>query len=55
MRSELEAALLHHRDDVKRWAVYADWLEASGDPHGALASLMLRRETKPSRALSEAL
>ncbi|MDP1825336.1 MAG: hypothetical protein Q8L48_18915 [Archangium sp.] len=55
MRSELEAALLQHRDDVKRWAVYADWLEAAGDPHGALASLMLRREAKPSRALSEAL
>lgn len=55
MRSELEAALLQHRDDVKRWAVYADWLEAAGDPHGALASLMLRREAKPSRVLSEAL
>ena len=55
MRSELEAALLQNRDDVKRWAVYADWLEAAGDPHGALASLMLRRETKPSRVLSDAL
>lgn len=26
----IEAALLERRDDVREWAVYADWLEANG-------------------------
>lgn len=51
----IEAALLERRDDVREWAVYADWLEANGSPRGALASLMLRRETTPTVALAEAL
>ncbi|MFT3712294.1 MAG: hypothetical protein QM817_32005 [Archangium sp.] len=51
----IEAALLQRRDDVREWAVYADWLEANGSPRGALASLMLRREVTPTFALTEAL
>lgn len=51
----LEAAVLEHRDDPTRWAVYADWLEVNGSPRGALMSLMLEREARPSRALHEAI
>lgn len=51
----IEAVLLERRDDVREWAVYADWLEATGSPRGALASLMLRREVTSTFAMSEAL
>ncbi len=51
----LEAAVLEHRDDPTRWAVYADWLEVNGSPRGALMSLMLEREARPARALHEAI
>jgi uncharacterized protein (TIGR02996 family) len=51
----IEAALLQRRDDVREWAVYADWLEANGSPRGALASLMLRREVTPTFAMAEAM
>jgi uncharacterized protein (TIGR02996 family) len=51
----IEARLLDHRDDVREWAVYADWLEANGSPRGALASLMVRREATPTVALADAL
>lgn len=51
----LEAAVLEHRDDPTRWAVYADWLEVNGSPRGALMSLMLEREARPTRALHEAV
>lgn len=55
VNAQVEAGLLEHRDDPSRWAVYADWLEANGSPRGALMSLMLEREAKPSRPLSEAV
>lgn len=51
----IEASLLERRDDAREWAVYADWLEANGSPRGALASLMLRRETNPTWAFADAL
>ncbi len=54
MRTDLEEALLRDRDDPRLWAVYADWLESQGDVRGALASLMLKREAQPSRAMEEA-
>jgi uncharacterized protein (TIGR02996 family) len=55
MEPSLSAELLANRDDPRRWAVYADWLEAQGDPHGALVSLMLEREVRPTRALVKAV
>lgn len=55
MEPSLSAELLANRDDARRWAVYADWLEARGDPHGALVSLMLEREVRPTRALAKAV
>jgi uncharacterized protein (TIGR02996 family) len=54
MRTDLFNALLRDRDDVKLWAVYADWLESTGDPRGALSSFMLKREVSPSRAMEDA-
>lgn len=51
----IEASLLERRDDVREWAVYADWLEANGSPRGALASLMLRREVTSTLSMTEAL
>lgn len=51
----LERALLEHRDDGRRWAVYADWLDARGSPFGALASLMLEREAHPGPRLDAEL
>jgi len=53
MTPDLE--LLNARDEARLWAVYADSLESRGDPRGALMSLMLSREAKPSRALADAL
>ncbi|MBL8921243.1 MAG: hypothetical protein JNJ54_20435 [Myxococcaceae bacterium] len=47
----MERALLDDRDDGRRWAVYADWLDARGSPFGALASLMLEREAHPGPRL----
>lgn len=47
--------MLERRDDATRWAVYADWLEVNGSPRGALMSLMLERELRPSRALQDAV
>lgn len=47
--------MLERRDDATRWAVYADWLEVNGSPRGALMSLMLEREARPSRALHDAV
>ncbi len=55
MEPSLSAELLANRDDARRWAVYADWLEAQGNPHGALVSLMLEREVRPTRALAKAV
>lgn len=55
MGPSLSAELLANRDDPRRWAVYADWLEAQGNPHGALVSLMLEREARPTRALAKAM
>lgn len=55
MESSLSAQLLANRGDARRWAVYADWLEAQGNPHGALVSLMLEREARPTRALAKAV
>lgn len=51
----LEAAVLGRRDDPTRWAVYADWLEVNGSPRGALMSLMLEREARPTRVLQDAV
>src|SRR5688572_29970061 len=36
---ELEQALLANPDDEQSYQVYADWLQAQGDPRGELASL----------------
>lgn len=47
----LERAVLDDRDDGRRWAVYADWLDARGSPFGALAALMLEREARPGPQL----
>ena len=36
---ELEAAILAEPDARERWLVYADWLQAAGDPRGELMML----------------
>jgi uncharacterized protein (TIGR02996 family) len=47
---ELVAALVRE-DDPATYAVYADWLEAQGDPRGVLMNLQLRGETRRTEAL----
>lgn len=45
--SSIEAAIRANPAEVTQWAVYADWLESSGDPRGSLMSLMLEQERTP--------
>lgn len=40
----LEAAILADRDDPAPYLVYADWLEARGDPRGELIALQYRAD-----------
>jgi uncharacterized protein (TIGR02996 family) len=42
-RRELERRLLDDSDDLGAWAVYADWLQAQGDPFGERIMLGLAR------------
>ncbi|PRQ06179.1 WGR domain-containing protein [Enhygromyxa salina] len=42
--SELEAAIADAPEDLGAWQVYADWLQAQGDPWGERISLGLQRE-----------
>jgi uncharacterized protein (TIGR02996 family) len=59
----LEAAMLDARDDVAPALVYADWLQAAGNPWGELISVQHAREQRPKdktlqareRALASAL
>ncbi len=46
----LEAAAFANPDDHDAWRVYADWLQAQGDPRGELISLAL---IEPTAFLSE--
>src|SRR5260221_14795855 len=50
----LLASLVEHRDDAAAWAVLGDALQTAGDPRGALVSVMLAREARPSRQLFDA-
>jgi uncharacterized protein (TIGR02996 family) len=55
---ELEASILADPDDVARYLVYADWLQAQGDPRGELISLQharLQRDSAELRAREAAL
>jgi len=45
---EMEAALIENPDDSESWAVYADWLQAQGDPRGELAAVQLALAEAPS-------
>jgi uncharacterized protein (TIGR02996 family) len=38
---ELEARCLEAPDDPAPWSIYADWLQAHGDPRGEIAALQL--------------
>jgi uncharacterized protein (TIGR02996 family) len=40
---ELERAILANPDDTRAWSVFADWLQAQGDPWGERLSLELAR------------
>jgi uncharacterized protein (TIGR02996 family) len=51
---ELLATLVEHPDDLASWSVYADVLQARGDPRGELISMMLRREQEPTPRLFDA-
>ncbi|MFV8751687.1 hypothetical protein ACNOYE_14175 [Nannocystaceae bacterium ST9] len=52
-----EAALLDDLDDLLAWSVYADWLQARGDPLGERLALelALARAERPDPALAQAL
>ncbi|MBS1121460.1 MAG: hypothetical protein H6Q90_3688 [Deltaproteobacteria bacterium] len=45
---ELEAAIEADPFDVHAYLVYADWLQAKGDPRGELIALMCAAESSPS-------
>jgi hypothetical protein len=47
-------ALLEDRDDRALWSVLGDLLQTEGDPRGALVSMMLEREARPSPQLRDA-
>jgi len=49
--SELEAAILADPDNADAYLVYADWLQAQGDPRGELIVLQHRGETDAATAL----
>ena len=49
--SELEAAILADPDNGDAYLVYADWLQAQGDPRGELIVLQHRGETDAVEAL----
>jgi uncharacterized protein (TIGR02996 family) len=51
--SELEAAILADPDNADAYLVYADWLQAHGDPRGELIVLQHRGETGAADALLE--
>ncbi|HEY0251186.1 MAG TPA: TIGR02996 domain-containing protein, partial [Kofleriaceae bacterium] len=42
----LEQALREHRDDPDAYAIYADWLQANGNPAGELIAVAREREAK---------
>lgn len=41
---DLEADILAHPEDVSRYLVYADWLQAHGNPHGDLIAIQAQME-----------
>lgn len=47
---ELEARIVADPDDTAALLVYADWLQARGDPRGELIVVQLRRATAPDDA-----
>ncbi len=49
---ELEAELRARPDDLETFAVYADWLEARGDPRAALIRHGLHRESDPKAQMA---
>jgi uncharacterized protein (TIGR02996 family) len=52
---ELEASIVVDLEDRARWAVYADWLQAQGDPRGEMLAFALAQkgETDPARFLEK--
>lgn len=50
---KLEASIVADLEDRARWAVYADWLQAQGDPRGEMLAFALAQkgETDPARFL----
>jgi uncharacterized protein (TIGR02996 family) len=51
--AELEALIEADLDSVEPFLVYADWLQARGDPRGELAALQHRLATSPTDELRE--
>jgi len=48
---ELERAILDAPDDERNYAIYADWLQAEGDPRGELIALALAGKKKEADKL----
>ncbi len=48
---EIEAAIARRPDDPARYAIYADWLQLRGDPHGKLIVAMLADDEPEVAAL----
>lgn len=53
LKEELEARILDDPEDRAAWAVYGDWLAASGDPRGELVAIMLAIESSLDDRLLE--
>ncbi len=49
--AELEAAIVADPYDAEAYSVYADWLQAQGDPRGELIALHLHHKDKAAKAL----
>lgn len=55
MREQLIAAIENDPDDVENYRVYADWLEANGQPRGQLIQMDILRARLTDRAKQEHL
>ena len=51
--AKLEAMIEAAPDDVHGYEVYADWLQAQGDPRGELIALQIANKTAPAKKLIE--
>lgn len=54
VNAALEKTLRADPTDASTYAVYADWLQAQGDPRGELAALQIAGKTKPATKFLEA-